>query len=118
MAIVRSVRAVDAQPAAEGVTMRLVIGPQEGAPRFNMRVFEVQPGLSTPYHQHWWEHEVFVLDGQGALHTAAGDEPLSTGSVVFVPGDEWHQFRNTGQELLRFICLVPQEWQQGILPPA
>ena len=47
---VRDFRGVEAQPAMEGVTMRVVIGPEEGAPIFNMRVFEVQPGLSTPRH--------------------------------------------------------------------
>ena len=32
----------------EGVTMRMVIGPDQGAPHFNLRVFEVEPGASTP----------------------------------------------------------------------
>jgi quercetin dioxygenase-like cupin family protein len=116
MAIVRPFHNVDAEPAAEGVTMRLLIGPSEGAPRFNMRVFEVQPGRATPHHQHWWEHEVFVLDGRGTLKSEGGEEALSPGTVVFVPGNEWHQFQNTGQELLRFLCLVPQEWQHGLAP--
>jgi quercetin dioxygenase-like cupin family protein len=116
MAIVRDYRAVQAEPAYEGVTMRVVIGPEEGAPHFNMRIFEVQPGQASPHHQHWWEHEVFVLDGEGTLQTEAGDEPISAGTVALVPGNEWHQFHNTGPGLLRFICLVPQEWQHGLSP--
>jgi quercetin dioxygenase-like cupin family protein len=116
---VRDFRDVGAQPAAEGVTMRVVIGPDEGAPFFTMRVFEVQPGCSTPYHSHWWEHEVFCLSGQGVVKTGQGDHPLGHGSTVLVPGGEMHQFRNTGDDLLRFICLVPQDWLQGVeKPPA
>ncbi len=107
---VRDFHQVEAQPAVDGVTMRVVIGPEQGAPFFNMRVFEVQPGYSTPHHSHWWEHEVFVLAGQGEVKTEQGDIPVAHGSTVLVPGGEMHQFRNTGDDVLRFICLVPQEW--------
>ncbi|MFN2289795.1 MAG: cupin domain-containing protein [Anaerolineae bacterium] len=107
---VRDFREVEAQAAAEGVTMRVAIGPDEGAPFFNMRIFEVEPGQATPHHGHWWEHEVFVLSGEGVVRTEQGDVPVSHGSTVFVPGGEIHQFRNTGTGILRFICVVPQEW--------
>jgi quercetin dioxygenase-like cupin family protein len=112
---IRDFRDVEAQPAAEGVTMRVLIGPEEGAPVFNMRVFEVQPGYASPYHSHWWEHEVFVLSGKGVVKTAEGEVPVAHGSTVFVPGGEMHQFLNTGGDLLRFLCLVPQEWLQEVL---
>ena len=107
---VRDFRTVEATPEIEGVTMRVVIGPEEGAPVFNMRIFEVEPGHVTPHHSHWWEHEVFVLSGQGIVKTDQGDRPIDHGNVVFVPGGDMHQFRNTGDDVLRFICLVPQEW--------
>ena len=112
---IQDFRDVEAQPAAEGVTMRVPIGPEEGAPVFNMRVFEVQPGCASPYHSHWWEHEVFVLSGQGMVKTAEGEVPVAHGSTVFVPGGEMHQFLNSGGDLLRFLCLVPQDWLQGVL---
>jgi quercetin dioxygenase-like cupin family protein len=114
---VRDFRDVEAEPAMEGVTMRVVIGPEEGAPFFNMRVFEVQPGYASPHHSHWWEHEIFVLSGQGVFKTAQGDAPVGHGSTIFVPGDEMHQLQNTGDDVLRFICLVPQEWLQGVEKP-
>jgi quercetin dioxygenase-like cupin family protein len=114
---VRDYRDVEGQPEIPGVTMRVVIGPEEGAPYFNMRVFEVQPGHSTPHHSHWWEHEVFVLSGQGLVKTDQGDRPIRDGSTIFVPGGDLHQFRNTGDDALRFICLVPQEWLQGAEKP-
>jgi len=107
---------VPAQAAegAEGVTVRWVVNRQDGAPHFAMRVFEVQPGGSSPRHSHWWEHEVFVLEGQGVAAGAAGASPLSAGTVVLVPGGEMHQFRNTGDRVLRFICLIPFEWLEGL----
>ena len=90
-----------------GVTIRWVIGEQDGAPNFAMRVFEVEPGHASPYHQHEWEHEVFVLAGQGVVRRQDGESPISNGSVVFVPSMEMHQFANRGDSVLRFICVVP-----------
>jgi len=114
---VRDFHEVEAQPMLEGVTMRVAIGPEQGAPFFNMRVFEVQPGHTTPHHSHWWEHEVFVLSGRGVVKTDQGELPIGHGSAVFVPGGEMHQFQNTGDDVLRFLCLVPQEWLQGVEKP-
>jgi len=98
----------------EGVTVRWVINDTDGAPHFAMRVFDVQPGRSTPYHNHWWEHEVFVLDGEGVVVQQDGETPISSGSVILVEGDEMHRFRNTGEGVMRFICLIPFKWLEGM----
>ncbi len=78
-----------------------------GAPTFAMRVFEVEPSGYSPLHKHPWEHEVFILEGQGQLFDGKNDRPLNPGDVVFVTPDEMHQFKNHGNELLKFICLIP-----------
>lgn len=38
-----------------------------GAENFAMRLFEIQPRGYSPLHQHDWEHEVFILEGKGAV---------------------------------------------------
>lgn len=100
---------IDAEPVTElpGVVKREVITGDDGAPRFCMRVFEVEPGSSTPSHSHWWEHEVFVLSGKGVVVSGEGETPIAEGSVVFVAPDEHHCFVNNGDETLRFICVIP-----------
>lgn len=92
---------------AEGVSLRVVIGEKEEAPNFVMRVFDVEPGASSPRHSHDWEHEVFILSGKGRVYGGGKDVDLSTGYTVFVPPMEEHQFTNTGDEVLRFVCLIP-----------
>jgi len=99
-----------------GVTVRWVIDEKDGAPHFAMRVFDVAPGHATPFHPHWFEHEVFVLSGQGVLRGESSETPLEPGTVAFVPGDEVHQFINTGNAVFRFICLIPHDWLKGIAP--
>jgi quercetin dioxygenase-like cupin family protein len=96
----------DGEPA-KGVAARVVIGKQDGAPNFCMRVFEIAPGGHTPRHSHDWEHEMFVHVGEGQIYAEGQWRPLSAGNAVFIPGHEEHQMRNTGTELLVVVCLVP-----------
>lgn len=106
---------IPAEPVAEaeGVTIRWLIARAHGAPHFAMRLFEVPPGGASPHHRHWWEHEVFILDGEGLVSTEEGDFPLRPGVAVLVPGEALHQFRNSGSGPLRFLCLVPHPELQG-----
>ncbi len=92
---------------AKGARIRILIGPEEGAGNFHMRHFEVEPGGCTPHHEHAYEHEILVLKGSGLATTIEGDRPFKPGDVIFVPADEKHQFRNTGDEPCEFICLIP-----------
>ena len=87
---------------------REVVNADDGAPNFCMRVFDIEPGSSTPFHNHAWEHEVYILSGKGVAVSADGSETeVDRDSVVFVPVDEKHCFKNTGTETLRFICVIP-----------
>jgi quercetin dioxygenase-like cupin family protein len=92
---------------AEGVSLRVVIGEKEEAPNFVMRVFDVEPGASSPRHTHDWEHEVFILAGKGRVFGGGKEVDLEPGYTVFVPPMEEHQFTNTGDGVLRFVCLIP-----------
>jgi len=96
------------EEGAEGVSVRWVISKDDGAENFFMRVFDVQPGGCSPHHQHVWEHEVFILDGEAQIMSEAGKKSAPAGTVVFIPGNESHQFRNESDTLLRFICLIPK----------
>lgn len=100
---------VDLQPTEglPGASIRWAIGKNVGAPNFVTRVIEVQPGAATPRHTHPWEHEAFVLDGEGIVKTVEGDAPISPRMCVYIAPDEEHQFANTGDEVLRFLCIIP-----------
>jgi quercetin dioxygenase-like cupin family protein len=104
---IQNYRKVKGNEAAPGVIMRVVAGPDEGAPTFVMRVFEIQPGSATPHHTHPWEHEVFVVSGKGVLRSDDADRPLAEGDAALVMPDETHSFANTGDDILIVICVVP-----------
>ncbi len=77
------------------------------APTFVMRRFRIKPSGHTPQHAHDYEHEVYVLEGEGEVGDDKQSVKIKRGSVVYVPPNEIHQFRNTGSEDLVFLCLVP-----------
>jgi len=87
--------------------IRCLIGPDDAAPSFSMRQFEVARGGSTPRHAHAHEHEVYVLEGTGVVVEGEHEHPLRPGMAVFVPPNQLHQFRNTGAEPMKFLCLIP-----------
>ena len=94
-------------PGATLTKMRMLIGPDDAAPNFHMRHFEIAPGGHTPHHQHDYDHEILVLKGTGTAKSEQGDRPFTAGDVIFVPANEKHQFVNNGSETLAFICLIP-----------
>jgi quercetin dioxygenase-like cupin family protein len=109
---IKVAEAVEAQPVemegARGVTMRMLIGPEQEAPNFHMRLFTVEPEGHTPQHAHPWEHEVYVLAGEGAVRTSDGDLPVKAGDCVYVSPGEDHSFANAGLTPLQFLCMVPK----------
>ena len=102
---------------ATGCSVRWLIGKSEDAPNFAMREFEVAPGGHTPKHHHPYEHEVYVLEGEGVVLEAGREVPLKAGDVIYVAPDEVHQFRNTGRCRMRFLCLVPNSvYRAPVIP--
>ena len=92
---------------AKNVKIRWLISDKDNAKNFAMRLFELGPEGNTPYHAHDWEHEVFVLEGEGEVKVEGKVCTIKKDSVIFVePGLE-HCFKNTGKEDLKFLCLIP-----------
>ncbi|OHB72835.1 MAG: hypothetical protein A2V70_01415 [Planctomycetes bacterium RBG_13_63_9] len=96
-----------AMEGAVGCRIRCLIGPDDRAPSFSMRQFDVDPGGFTPKHAHAHEHEVYVLEGDGVVLEGHLEHALRPGTAVLVPPNQLHQFRNTGAGPLRFLCLIP-----------
>jgi quercetin dioxygenase-like cupin family protein len=104
---VHNFRDVTGIEAAPGVLMHVMAGTEEGAPTFVMRLFEIAPGSATPHHSHPWEHELFLVSGQGSLRSGDHRTPLKEGDAALVLPDELHSIVNAGRDTLRVICIVP-----------
>jgi quercetin dioxygenase-like cupin family protein len=92
---------------AKGVQIRWLISKDDGADNIAMRMFEVQPGGYTPLHTHPHEHEVFIVEGEGTFVYEGDEHPFEAEHVIYVPRGKEHQFRNTGECVLRMLCIIP-----------
>jgi len=92
---------------SQGCRLREVLGKEQGAPRFVLNVYEMEPGGFTPFQATVWEHELYVLEGRGTLRGRDGEYPLRAGDAALVMPGELHQVRAEGGPL-RFICLAPR----------
>lgn len=92
-----------------GVALRWLIGRDEEAPYFAMRYFEVEPGGWTLLDRHAHDHGVIILRGKGKVLLGEKETEISFGDVVYVPPNELHQFKNTGDEPFGFICVIPDK---------
>jgi quercetin dioxygenase-like cupin family protein len=99
--------AKEANEGASKIKVRWVISKEMGAPNFAMRIFEVEPGGYSPLHSHNWEHEVFILEGDGIVVSQDGEKRFKPGDALFVAPNEKHQFKNNGKKPVKFICVVP-----------
>ena len=105
----RDYRDVSEESVGEGKSIRWVIGRPEGAPNFSKLVAEFQPGAVFETHHHPFEHEIFVLVGEGIAEGPDGEVPMRPGVAFYIPPDEPHGYRNVGQGVLRFICVIPHQ---------
>ncbi|MCB7129964.1 MAG: cupin domain-containing protein [Candidatus Brocadiales bacterium] len=109
---ISNLRDFSAEPVIEGareVKIRWMINEDKGADNFVMRHFEIDPNGHTPMHTHAWEHEIFVLSGEGAVVNGEGEKALKEGDVVFIPKGERHQFKNAGKSAFTLLCMIPSK---------
>jgi quercetin dioxygenase-like cupin family protein len=98
---------------AQNAWKQIPLSREDGAPVYAYRVFTVEPGGYTPYHQHPYEHMNYIIEGEGVLVNEAGEKKsLKAGDFALVLPNEKHQYRNTSQDkAFKMICGVPKEFE-------
>ncbi|RLD40295.1 MAG: cupin domain-containing protein [Bacteroidetes bacterium] len=98
---------------ASGAWKQMPLCSSDGVPVYTFRVFTVEPGGFTPYHQHPYEHMNYCIEGEGTLVNEAGEEqPIKQGDFALVMPNEKHQYRNkSAVKDFVMICGVPKEFE-------
>lgn len=115
--IVKVVNAADVpqdivrEPGAKQVKIRRLIDTPDGADRFVMSIFDIEPNGATPPHYHDWEHEIYVLSGNLSVDLPAENRsiPLKPGDVVFIPRGEQHGLSTGPDQTARLLLVAPAE---------
>jgi quercetin dioxygenase-like cupin family protein len=91
-----------------GVTKQIPIGRDVGSSEIIMRLFILDPGAATPYHQHGFPHLIKIESGNGVLiDKEAKEHQISVGNYIYIGDNEPHGFKNNGNEPFKFLCIVP-----------
>lgn len=88
--------------------VRWLISWEHGAPNFAMRMFEVESNGNTPLHSHNWEHEIFILEGEGRIICGEINHRVKEGYAILIPPNIEHSIVNDGSKTLRLLCLIPK----------
>ena len=99
---------VEADEAEGDSKLKIRFLNTEGSETFAVRHCEFEPGGCSPSHSHSWEHEMFVLEGQGVVVGDNETRVIVAGNAISIPAGEKHQVRNTSEKTLRLLCMIPK----------
>ena len=100
--------AAEIEKAYSGITIRRVISESDGADATVMDIFEIAAGGQSPYHDHPWDHQVYVISGRGWCRDANGQHEFREGDVIYVSPGEPHSFGNSGRDPVKLVCVIPK----------
>ena len=92
----RSVREEDVEAiAVSDRSFKLLVNQELGARRITQFVGVIPPGRA-PMHHHTYEEAIYIIDGEGRVHTNDGDAEFKSGSSIYLPRLVSHCVENTG----------------------
>jgi quercetin dioxygenase-like cupin family protein len=103
-----SYKEVEAKEAEGSCKFKIRWLNNEGSRNFAVRYIVIEPDGYSPCHSHPWEHEMFVLEGNGTALGEKGAESISVGDLISIPSEEIHQIKNTGKSALKILCMIPK----------
>ncbi len=79
-----------------------------GAKNYAMRYFVLREGAEIPIHHHDWEHEIFIVKGEGGIITNGEEEHhVKAGNFLYVPPNEPPHGYKALSETFEFLCIIP-----------
>ncbi len=96
-----------------GGKIRWLITHKDGADKYSMRLITIHKGKSTPSHQHDYEHEIFVISGEGETILDGKRYQVNSNDFIFIPGGIHHVLNAYSD--MKVICVVPISTAMKIL---
>jgi len=102
----RTVRYDDQEslPASGDREFRYLVTQEVGCQDVTQFFGEIAPGRA-PEHSHVYDEVIYVLEGEGVLHTEGLDEPVEAGSCIHLPRLLLHSLENSGDTPMRIVAV-------------
>jgi quercetin dioxygenase-like cupin family protein len=92
-----------------GTSIQWIWSKDDDVPNFFLRRFIITPKNQIGLHSHQEEHEIFILAGEGEVFNDSGELfRVKPEDSLYVPPNEAHGYRNTGNVDLVFLCIIPR----------
>jgi mannose-6-phosphate isomerase-like protein (cupin superfamily) len=78
-------------------------------PSLSMGVYELAAGTDDPQAPHTEDEVYYVVRGRGVLRVEEFDQPVQTGSVVYVEANADHRFHSITEDLTTLVFFAPAE---------
>lgn len=103
-AVVRRLADQEAQAATTDREFRIVADPGTGL-RSATHFVGYIPIARAPDHFHTYNEVIYVLDGEGVLHSQGNEWRVAPGSCIQLPARVVHCLQNTGDSLMRVVAV-------------
>jgi quercetin dioxygenase-like cupin family protein len=101
---VRRLADQEAEAATTDREFRIVADPACGL-RSATHFVGYIPTKRAPEHFHTYDEVIYVLDGEGVLHTDDGEDAVHAGSCIQLPARTVHCLENTGADVMRVVAV-------------
>ncbi|MEK6409634.1 MAG: cupin domain-containing protein [Acidobacteriota bacterium] len=92
---------VEALPAGDR-TFKILVNQDIGAHRVTQFIGMIPPGRA-PMHHHTYEEAIYIIEGEGCVHTEDGDATFKAGSSIYLPRLVSHCLENTGSSSIKLL---------------
>lgn len=108
-------RSVDcpAFTANDGCAIRELLHPKDSgfALPFSVAGGEVAPEMRTFRHKLTATEVYYIIEGSGLMHIESETRACMPGDVIVVPAGAAQWLENSGDNALRFLCIVSPPWR-------
>jgi len=84
----------------------LLTSREDDAPNFSLRIFSIGPDGHTINHKHSYEHEIYILEGDGFVYIDDAKINIKKDDCFIIYPYERHQLI-AGKNGINIICIVP-----------
>jgi mannose-6-phosphate isomerase-like protein (cupin superfamily) len=91
-------------PASGDREFRYLVTAETGCTDLTQFFGVIAPGRAAE-HSHVYDEVIYVLEGEGVLHTDGRDEPVAAGSCIHLPPLLVHSLENSGPSPMRIVAV-------------
>jgi len=102
--VVRRLADQEAHDATTARWFRIVADPSTGL-RSATHFVGYIPTERAPEHFHVYDEVIYVIEGEGTLHTGGDRTPVAAGSCLELPARTVHCLENTGEGVMRLVAV-------------